>query len=48
MANGDNVEYHAEATTASGDLSVLRGTEYQMQNGQAPDHLFDYFVHCAI
>ena len=48
VANGDDAEYHTEATTVNLDLSVLRGTEYQMQNGQALDHLFDYFVPCAI
>ena len=48
MANGDDAEYHAEATTANLDLSVLRGAEYQKQNGQALDHLFDYCVPCAV
>ena len=48
MANGNDAEYHVEATTANLNLSVLRGAEYRMQNGQALDHLVDYFVPCAV
>ena len=48
MANGDDVEYHAEATTANLGKSVLHGTEYQMQSGQALDHLFNHNVPCAV
>ena len=50
MANGDDVEYQAydEATTANLDLTTVHAAEYQMQNGQALDHLLGYTVLCAV
>ena len=40
MANGDDVEYHDEVTTASLDLATVHAAEYRMQNGQVLDHLY--------
>ena len=48
MANGDDVEYHDEATTTNLNLATVRAAEYRMQNGQALDHLLGYTVLCAV
>ena len=48
MANGDDVEYHDEATTANLNIATVLAVEYRMQGGQALDHLLDYTVLCAV
>ena len=48
MANGDDVEYHDEATTANLNLATVHAAEYRMQDGRALDHLRNYIVPCAV
>ena len=48
MANGDDVEYHDEATTANLNIATVHAAEYRMQGGQALDHLLDYTVLCVV
>ena len=48
MPNGDEVEYHDEATTANLNIATVYAAEYRMQNGQALDHLLGYTVLCVV
>ena len=47
-ANGADVEYHPEATTANGNYVTLYGTEYQFHSGQALNDLLDHNAPCAV
>ena len=46
--NGDDVEYHPEATTSNANEARLYGTEYQMESGQALFSLHQHNAPCAV
>jgi len=46
--NGDDVEYHPEATTTNANVARLYGTEYQIESGQALSGLNQHNAPCAV
>ena len=46
--NGDDVEYHPEATTANDNEAILFATEYQAGSGQALSALNQQNAPCAV